>query len=86
MMILKFRSKYERAIADLDFTKRRLVEQHEEDMEQMMMLKKQLEKKVRKGWKHWLPIFSQSIEKNTNQNSLTEPFAYGPMYNETNQE
>ena len=49
MMILKFRSKYERAIADLDFTKRRLVEQHEEDMEQMMMLKKQLEKKVRKG-------------------------------------
>ena len=33
-------------MADLDFTKRRLVEQHEEDMEQLMMLKKQLEKKV----------------------------------------
>ena len=33
-------------MADIDFTKRRLVEQHEEDMEQLMMLKKQLEKKV----------------------------------------
>jgi len=45
-----YRSKYERAIADLDFTKRRLVEQHEEDMEQMMMLKKQLEKKVNEAY------------------------------------
>jgi len=45
-----YRSKYERAMADLDFTKRRLVEQHEEDMEQMMMLKKQLEKKVNEAY------------------------------------
>ena len=41
------RVKYERAMADLDFAKRRLLEQHEEDLEQTMVLKKQLEKKVR---------------------------------------
>ena len=34
-------------MADLDFAKRRLLEQHEEDLEQTMVLKKQLEKKVR---------------------------------------
>jgi len=44
------RGKYERAMADLDFTKRRLVEQHEEDMEQLMMLKKQLEKKLNEAY------------------------------------
>ena len=33
-------------MADLDFAKRRLLEQHEEDLEQTMVLKKQLEKKV----------------------------------------
>ena len=50
-------------MADIDFTKRRLVEQHEEDMEQLMMLKKQLEKKVsenieyriRKYWNNFNP-------------------------------
>merc|ERR1712106_962108 len=47
-----YRGKYERAVADLDFTKRRLVEQHEEDMEQLMMLKKQLEKKDTAQWKN----------------------------------
>jgi len=45
-----YRGKYERAMSDLDFTKRRLVEQHEEDMEQLMMLKKQLEKKVNEAY------------------------------------
>eukprot|EP00091_Calanus_sinicus_P001213 TRINITY_DN1118_c0_g1_i1.p1 TRINITY_DN1118_c0_g1~~TRINITY_DN1118_c0_g1_i1.p1 ORF type:complete len:370 (-),score=94.07 TRINITY_DN1118_c0_g1_i1:470-1579(-) len=45
-----YKGKYERAMADLDFTKRRLVEQHEEDMEQLMMLKKQLEKKVNEAY------------------------------------
>lgn len=45
-----YRGKYERAMADLDFTKRRLVEQHEEDMEQLMMLKKQLEKKINEAY------------------------------------
>merc|ERR1711892_660940 len=45
-----YRGKYERAVADLDFTKRRLVEQHEEDMEQLMMLKKQLEKKINEAY------------------------------------
>ena len=41
------RVKYERAMADLEFAKRRLLEQHEEDLEQTMVLKKQMEKKVR---------------------------------------
>jgi len=45
-----YRGKYERAMADLDFTKKRLVEQHEEDMEQLMMLKKQLEKKLHEAY------------------------------------
>merc|ERR1719481_656511 len=45
-----YRGKYERAMADLDFTKRRLVEQHEEDMEQLMILKKQLEKKINEAY------------------------------------
>eukprot|EP00092_Neocalanus_flemingeri_P051581 GFUD01060062.1.p1 GENE.GFUD01060062.1~~GFUD01060062.1.p1 ORF type:complete len:1100 (-),score=343.06 GFUD01060062.1:284-3319(-) len=45
-----FKGKYERAMSDLEFTKRRLVEQHEEDMEQLMMLKKQLEKKVNEAY------------------------------------
>ena len=34
-------------MADLEFAKRRLLEQHEEDLEQTMVLKKQMEKKVR---------------------------------------
>ena len=41
------RVKYERAMSDLEFAKRRLLEQHEEDLEQTMVLKKQMEKKVR---------------------------------------
>ena len=47
MMMPLSRVKYERAMADLEFAKRRLLEQHEEDLEQTMVLKKQMEKKVR---------------------------------------
>ena len=46
MMMMLSRVKYERAMADLEFAKRRLLEQHEEDLEQTMVLKKQMEKKV----------------------------------------
>ena len=41
-----YKQKYERAMKELEFTKRRLQQQHEDDMEQLMGLKKQLEKKV----------------------------------------
>ena len=40
------RLKYERTKSDLENAKRRLVEQHEEDLEQTMMMKKQMEKKI----------------------------------------
>ncbi|TRY70995.1 hypothetical protein TCAL_02424, partial [Tigriopus californicus] len=40
-----FKQKYERAIKELEFTKKRLAQQHDDDMEQLMALKKQLEKK-----------------------------------------
>ena len=42
-----FKQKYERAMKELEFTKRRLQQQHEDDMEQLMGHKKQLEKKVK---------------------------------------
>jgi hypothetical protein len=41
------RQKYERAAKDLEYAKKRLVQQHEDDMEQLNALKRQLEKKVR---------------------------------------
>lgn len=41
-----YRARYERAIKELEFTKRRLQQQHEDDLEQLVGLKKQLEKKV----------------------------------------
>ena len=41
-----YKQKYERAMKELEFTKRRLQQQHEDDMEQLIGLKKQLEKKV----------------------------------------
>ena len=41
-----YKQKYERALKELEFTKRRLQQQHEDDMEQLIGLKKQLEKKV----------------------------------------
>lgn len=40
------RQKYERAAKDLEYAKKRLAQQHEDDMEQLMAIKKQLEKKV----------------------------------------
>ena len=46
-IIMITRVKYERAMSDLEFAKRRLLEQHEEDLEQTLVLKKQMEKKVR---------------------------------------
>lgn len=52
-----FKQKYERALKDLEFTKKRLSTQHEDDMEQLMALKKQLEKKVSK----LAAIYTQSI-------------------------
>ena len=44
------RLKYERTKADLENAKRRLVEQHEEDLEQTMMMKKQMEKKINEAY------------------------------------
>jgi hypothetical protein len=42
------RGKYERAMKELEYSKKRLAQQHEDDLEQLLALKKQLEKKVRK--------------------------------------
>lgn len=41
-----YKMKYERVSRELEFTKRRLQTQHEHDLEQLIGLKKQLEKKV----------------------------------------
>lgn len=41
-----YKQRYERALKELEFTKRRLQQQHEDDLEQLVGLKKQLEKKV----------------------------------------
>jgi hypothetical protein len=41
-----YRQRYERAVRELEFTRRRLQQQHEDDLEQLVGLKKQLEKKV----------------------------------------
>lgn len=41
-----YKARYERAIKELEFTKRRLQQQHEDDLEQLIGLKKQLEKKL----------------------------------------
>ena len=41
-----FKQKYERAAKELEYTKQRLQQQHEDDLEQLVALKKQLEKKV----------------------------------------
>lgn len=43
-----YKLKYERVARELEFTKRRLHTQHEHDLEQLVGLKKQLEKKVRR--------------------------------------
>lgn len=41
-----YKMKYERAAKELEFTKRRLHTQHEHDLDQLVGLKKQLEKKL----------------------------------------
>ena len=42
--------KYERTMNELDDAKRKLVNQHEEDLEQMMTMKKQMEKKLNEAY------------------------------------
>ncbi|RLU24654.1 hypothetical protein DMN91_002743 [Ooceraea biroi] len=44
-----YRQRYEHAIRELEFTKRKMAQQHEDDLEQLVGLKKQLEKKVRQA-------------------------------------
>lgn len=41
-----YKQRYERVLRELEFTKRRLRQQHEDDLEQLIGLKKQLEKKL----------------------------------------
>lgn len=41
-----YRQKYERVHRELQLTKQRLAQQHEDDLEQMITMKKQLEKKL----------------------------------------
>ncbi|VEN40999.1 unnamed protein product [Callosobruchus maculatus] len=41
-----YKQRYERAVKELEFTRRRLQQQHEDDLEQLVGLKKQLEKKL----------------------------------------
>ncbi|XP_046385320.1 unconventional myosin-XVIIIa isoform X4 [Ischnura elegans] len=43
---LIYKQRYERAARELEFAKRRLQQQHEDDLEQLVGLKKQLEKKL----------------------------------------
>ena len=45
-----YRMKYERTMSDLDEAKRRLVNQHEEDLEQLMTVKKQMDKKLNEAY------------------------------------
>ena len=51
-----YKQKYERAMKELDYLKQRLQQQHEDDLEQLVALKKQLEKKVSKNviWRNFL--------------------------------
>lgn len=41
-----YKQRYERAVRELEFTRRRLQQQHQDDLEQLIGLKKQLEKKL----------------------------------------
>jgi len=41
-----YRRRYERVCRELDYAKKRLQQQHNDDMEQLLAMKKQLEKKV----------------------------------------
>lgn len=48
-----YRQRYEHAIRELEFTKRKMAQQHEDDLEQLVGLKKQLEKKVREAGSYY---------------------------------
>ena len=50
LCLLFSRMKYERTMNELDDAKRKLVNQHEEDLEQMMTMKKQMEKKLNEAY------------------------------------
>ncbi|XP_053985866.1 unconventional myosin-XVIIIa-like isoform X2 [Hylaeus anthracinus] len=41
-----YKQRYEHAVRELEFTKRKMTQQHEDDLEQLVGLKKQLEKKL----------------------------------------
>ncbi|XP_046414951.1 unconventional myosin-XVIIIa isoform X3 [Neodiprion fabricii] len=41
-----YKQRYEHAVRELEFTKRKMAQQHEDDLEQLVGLKKQLEKKL----------------------------------------
>lgn len=45
-----YKQRYERAMRELEYTKRRLQQQHHDDLEQLIALRKQLEKKVSRSW------------------------------------
>lgn len=53
-----YKLKYERVARELEFTKRRLQTQHEHDLEQLVGLKKQLEKKV---WAVYMQTLGNTI-------------------------
>ena len=52
-----YKQRYEHAIRELEFTKRKMAQQHEDDLEQLVGLKKQLEKKVYQSFKIIQPDF-----------------------------
>ena len=56
-----YKQKYERAMKELDYLKQRLQQQHEDDLEQLVALKKQLEKKVSKNviWRNFLYLLDR---------------------------
>lgn len=61
-----YKQRYERAIQELEFTRRRLQQQHQDDLEQLVGLKKQLEKKVCFCFiimSHFIFILSIAIKK-----------------------
>lgn len=45
-----YKQRYQHAMRELEFTKRKMAQQHEDDLEQLVGLKKQLEKKVSRLW------------------------------------
>merc|ERR1712233_139375 len=45
-----YKVKYERAMQEIEYLKRRLTQQHEDDQEQLSSTKKQLEKKIKDSY------------------------------------